>query len=74
MDQPTPPEAWAFLAVCACCYLYPSWIAFRRNVPTKWDLLFVNVVLGWTVIGYFGCMLCAMGTKPVARGEVPPKP
>lgn len=69
MDHSTPPEAWAFLAVCACCYLYPTWIAFRRGIPTRLELAFVNLVLGWSLIGWFFCLICAVGTKVPEGGS-----
>jgi hypothetical protein len=34
-------------------YFLPAIIAFTRNHDHKWAIFFINLLLGWTVIGYF---------------------
>jgi len=38
-----------FIAV----YLTPALIAFWRDVPNYYSILIVNLVIGWTIIGWF---------------------
>ena len=44
----------AFLLITSIWwYLLPAWIASRRMSNDKRAILFVNLIFGWTVIGWF---------------------
>ena len=41
-------------------YMLPTLIAFGREHPHRQDLAVVNILLGWTLIGWVGAFLWAM--------------
>lgn len=41
-------------------YFVPSLIAFHYNAPNKLFILLVNIVIGWTIIGWVGAFLWAI--------------
>lgn len=40
-------------------YLLPSLIAFGREHPRRQDIALVNILLGWTLIGWIAVFLWA---------------
>lgn len=38
--------------VVAGVYLIPTVVAFARGVPSPWSVAVINVLLGWTLIGW----------------------
>lgn len=43
----------------ACFYLLPAIMAFQREHAKRWPILLVNLLLGWTVIGWFATLIWA---------------
>lgn len=41
----------------ACFYLLPAIMAFQRQHAKRWPILFVNILLGWTVIGWVATLI-----------------
>ena len=41
-----------FLVAMAAAYLLPTFMAFLRSRNSRWGILMVNVLLGWTVVGW----------------------
>jgi hypothetical protein len=52
------------LMLCIIIYLLPTLIAFARDVRSRHAVTVVNIVLGWTLIGWFICFLWAMLGEP----------
>jgi hypothetical protein len=40
-------------------YLLPSFVAWRRDHAHKYEVMFVSFVLGWTILGWIGCLIWA---------------
>ena len=51
------------LSVLIIGYLLPTSIALVRRVPTG-VCFFVNLLLGWTVIGWIAALILAFRTPP----------
>src|SRR6185437_15385625 len=47
------------VAVCVSFYLLPFIIGRRRDISTVGALFIVNLIFGWTLVGWFGCLLWA---------------
>jgi hypothetical protein len=45
-------------------YFIPSFVAAARNQDTRFTIFAINLVLGWTVIGWIGALVWAIH-KPV---------
>ncbi|MCX4677547.1 superinfection immunity protein [Streptomyces sp. NBC_01433] len=46
-------------------YFIPAIVAFTRNVPNRGSVLVINLLLGWTVIGWIVALAMA------ARSQLP---
>lgn len=53
---------WTLLivAVVVGVYFAPTMIAFDRNVPSPWSVAVINVLLGWTLVGWAVALAMAM--------------
>ena len=54
----------AFAAVVA--YFWPAVIARRRNHPNFGPIFVVNLLLGWTLVGWVIALAWALATMPIA--------
>lgn len=41
-------------------YMLPTLIAFARDIPARHLILVLNIIFGWTLIGWFVVFLWAM--------------
>lgn len=55
---------YAIVAVAVATYLAPSIVALDRKPPHKWSIVVVNVLLGWTVVGWAVALAMAVRDKP----------
>jgi hypothetical protein len=63
----TVQEQNEFLGVYAgvlfIVYFFPACIAGLRRHPSKWGIIALNILLGWTFIGWVGALIWAL-VKP----------
>ena len=52
------------LLLCVIIYMLPTLIAFARDIPRRHAVTVVNIVLGWTLVGWFICFLWATLAQP----------
>jgi hypothetical protein len=45
------------LLLASVIFFLPSVIAFRKGHKYRWIILFINVVFGFTLIGWFGALI-----------------
>src|SRR5262245_41213184 len=65
------------LAVGFVRYFLPTWVASRRKMPNQWSIFTINLLLGWTVVGWIVALAMAGGNNeehatPVAIVNQPP--
>ena len=48
------------------CYFVPSSIAIKREVECAAVIICINVLLGWTLLGWLVCLILALTTKTKA--------
>lgn len=48
------------LLLCLIIYMLPTLIAYARDVPSRQTITVVNIIFGWTLIGWFIAFLWAM--------------
>jgi hypothetical protein len=51
-------------AVIIAAYWVPTFVAWRRHVPAKGQVLVVNLFLGWTFVGWVVALVMALRTVP----------
>lgn len=52
-------------------YVLPTLLAFRRDRQKKWRIATINLLLGWTLIGWVVAMLMTYAYEPPREGEPP---
>ena len=56
----TPPMLYSLsvfaAAVVLPIYMMPSYFAYRKRMPNARKMLILNLLLGWTVVGYVVCV------------------
>lgn len=51
---------FALIGTTAAFYLLPAIIALVRGVNFSWALVLINIFFGWTVLGWFVCLIWAV--------------
>jgi hypothetical protein len=51
----------AIVTVALWAFFYPTIVAFKRGTHTRWWVLVLNLFFGWTMVGWFICLLWAYG-------------
>ena len=59
------------LVILALVYNLPTMLAFKRGIRRRWTVLAINLMLGWTVIGWIVAMVMTYAYEPPAEGEGP---
>ena len=52
------------LLALTALYFLPTMLALDRRVPNKWSVVVINVVLGWTIVGWAVALAMAVRDKP----------
>lgn len=57
---------WLLILIVLPLYFLPTIIASTRHHPNAWGIFIVNLVLGWTFLGWVGSLVWAFysGSKP----------
>lgn len=62
----------AAVILALALYFLPTIIAAARQHPNQWPILFVNLLLGWTILGWLGAALWAIsGTGSPSGARLP---
>ncbi len=51
---------WLYVVSAVVVYCIPSYIAHERRDPHFKAILLVNLLLGWTIIGWFAALIMAL--------------
>ncbi|MCY3882211.1 MAG: superinfection immunity protein [Chloroflexi bacterium] len=87
LSSPHPPAglilafgviALLLVLAAAAVYYIPTYVAADRDHRSLVGILLLNLLLGWTVVGWFGALAWAMSTRrglpaPAASGELAPE-
>ncbi|NVZ09613.1 superinfection immunity protein [Allochromatium humboldtianum] len=57
---PIDVRGWFISALLILFYLLPTWLAFDQGHRRRVTISVLNVLLGWTIIGWFGLLLWSM--------------
>ena len=57
---PIDVRGWFISAILILFYLLPTWLAFDQGHRRRVTIGVLNVLLGWTIIGWFGLLLWSM--------------
>ena len=58
-----PFLGFLILAILLGLYFLPTIVALNRDVLNKWSVLVINLLLGWTLIGWAVALAMAVRTQ-----------
>lgn len=62
------------LAVITVGYMLPWMIAALRGKSNHWAVLALNLLLGWTILGWIAALVMALTSHQVVAAYVQPRP
>ncbi len=62
---------WVVLLVLLVVYFLPSYIAFARGHANKLPILLLNLLAGWTAVGWVAALIWALLLKPETEATSP---
>lgn len=60
MDSQSTAIAIIIMVCAVAWYLMPAIIGYKRGVNSPFSLLCLNLLLGWTVLGWIVCLIWAV--------------
>lgn len=69
-----PAKAMIMYPVLVLLYLLPSMLAWKRGSRRRVKILLINVLLGWTVIGWIAALMMGFAYEPPPDGSEPDRP
>ncbi len=64
------PKGGVMIVVLAALYILPSLLAWQRQSSRIKKIVLINLLLGWTVIGWIVAMVLTFAWEPPRDGEV----
>jgi len=78
LEEPTsryvgggPAKGVVIIITSTMMYVLPTLLAFRRDRQKKWKIAAINLLLGWTLIGWVISVLMTYSYEPPRDGEPP---
>lgn len=65
------PKGVVMMIAVALVYVLPSMLAWKRGSRRRWKITAINVLLGWTVIGWIVAMVLTFAYEPPPDGAEP---
>ncbi len=63
-----------FVILLGWLYIWPSIVATRRKHPRMGSVCALNLLLGWTIVGWFAAMAWARTAPPPLPRRMTPPP
>jgi hypothetical protein len=63
------PKGWIMIVVGAAIYVLPSLLAWKSGNPRRVRITLINLLLGWTIIGWVVSMVLLYAYQPPPEGE-----
>lgn len=64
------PKGWIMIIISAALYVLPSLLAWKGENPRRTKIVLVNLLLGWTVIGWIAAMIMTYAYVAPPAGDV----
>lgn len=69
-----PAKAMIMYPILTLLYLLPCMLAWKNGSHRRWKITAINVLLGWTVIGWIAALMMAFAYEPPPEGSEPDRP
>lgn len=63
------PKGIVMIIALVMLYLLPTMLAWARQSRRRWRITAINVLFGWTVIGWIVAMVLTFAYEPPTNGE-----
>lgn len=64
------PKGWIMIVISAAMYVLPSLLAWKNESPRRARITLINLLLGWTVIGWIVALVMTFAYVAPPAGEV----
>ncbi len=65
------PKGAVMLVVVGLLYVLPTLLAWKRQSGRRWRITAINLLFGWTVIGWIVAMVLTYAYEPPPAGSEP---
>jgi hypothetical protein len=69
-----PAKGAVIIVTSTLMYVLPTLLAFTRERRRKWRILAINLLLGWTLVGWVVALLMTYAYEPPPEGAPPDTP
>lgn len=66
-----PAKEHIMWVVGAAMYCLPTMLAWKRQSSRRWKITVINLLLGWTIVGWIAAMLMTFAYEPPPAGSAP---
>lgn len=63
------PKGWIMIVIGSALYVLPSLLAWKGESPRLKRVILVNILLGWTIIGWIAAMVMTFAYSAPKAGE-----
>jgi hypothetical protein len=63
------PKGAVLLVVLALLYVLPTLLAWVRRSRRRWRITAINLLLGWTIVGWIAAAIMTFAYEPPPEGE-----
>ncbi len=60
--------------ITVAIYILPTMLAWKRQSSRRWRITLINLLLGWTVVGWIVAMVMTFAYEPPPQGAPPDEP
>lgn len=65
------PKGVVMMGALTLLYVLPTMLAWKRQSHRRWKITIINVLFGWTVLGWIVAMVLTFAYEPPAAGSAP---
>ena len=60
--------------ITVAVYILPTLLAWKRQSSRRWRITLINLLLGWTLVGWIVAMVMTFAYEPPPEGAPPDEP
>jgi hypothetical protein len=64
-----PSRISVMVIISVAIYILPTLLAWTRQSSRRWRVTLINLLLGWTVVGWIVAMVLTFAYEPPPEGE-----
>ena len=60
--------------ITVAVYIHPTLLAWKRQSSRRWRITLINLLRGWTLVGWMVAMVMTFAYEPPPEGAPPDEP